>query len=44
MVTEGVRCQKDKSARNGRDLPGGPVAKTPYSQCRGPEFNPWLEN
>ena len=20
-----------------RDVPGGPVAKTPYTQCRGPE-------
>ena len=23
-----------------RDLPGGPGAKTPCSQCRGPGFNP----
>ena len=23
-----------------RDFPGGPVAKTPCSQCRGPGFNP----
>ena len=23
-----------------RDLPGGPVAKTPRPQCRGPRFNP----
>ena len=22
------------------DFPGGPVAKAPYSQCRGPMFNP----
>ena len=22
------------------DLPGGPVAKTPRSQCRGPGFDP----
>ena len=27
-----------------RDLPGGPVAKTPCSQCRGPGFNPWSGN
>ena len=27
-----------------RDFPGGPVAKTPYSQCRGPEFDPWSGN
>ena len=26
------------------DFPGGPVAKTPGSQCRGPRFNPWLGN
>ena len=25
------------------DFPGGPVAKTTYSQCRGPGFNPWSE-
>ena len=24
-----------------RDLSGGPVAKTLYSQCRGPGINPW---
>ena len=23
-----------------RDFPGGPVAKTPHSQSRGPRFNP----
>ena len=27
---------------NNRDFLGGPVAKTLHSQCRGPEFNPWL--
>ena len=26
------------------DFPGGPLAKTPYSQCRGPGFNPWSGN
>ena len=26
------------------DFPGGPVAKTPHSQCRGPGFNPWPGN
>lgn len=25
------------------DFSGGPVAKTPSSQCRGPGFNPWSE-
>ena len=24
-----------------RDFPGGPVAKTLSSQCRGPRFDPW---
>ena len=24
-----------------RDFPGGPVAKTPCSQCRGPGLDPW---
>ena len=27
-----------------RDFPGGPVAKTPSCQCRGPGFNPWSGN
>ena len=26
------------------EFPGGPVAKTPFSQCREPRFNPWLGN
>ena len=26
------------------DFPGGPVAKTPCSQCRRPRFNPWSGN
>ena len=26
------------------DCPGGPVAKTPSSQYRGPGFNPWWQN
>ena len=25
-------------------LPGGPVAKTPCSKCRGPGFDPWSGN
>ena len=25
-------------------FPGGPLAKTLSSQCRGPRFNPWSEN
>ena len=27
-----------------RDFPGGPVAKTLSFQCRGPRFDPWLDN
>ena len=27
-----------------RDFLGGPVAKTPCSQCRGPRFDPWPGN
>ena len=27
-----------------RGFPGGPVAKTLCSQCRGPEFDPWSSN
>ena len=27
-----------------RDFLGGPVAKTPCSQCRGPRFDPWSGN
>ena len=26
------------------DFPGGPVAKTNHSQCRGPGFDPWSGN
>ena len=29
---------------NCREFPGGPVAKTPHSQCRGPGFAPWSGN
>ena len=32
------------SVRSFRDFPGGPMAKTPCSQCRGPGFSPWLGN
>ena len=27
-----------------KNLPGGPVAETPCSQCRGPGFDPWPGN
>ena len=31
----------EKSKSNLEKFPGGPVAKTPHSQCRGSRFNPW---
>ena len=46
-------CQQRRSSKllTGRvlkippsGLPGGPVAKTPCSQCRGPGFDPWSGN
>ena len=41
----GKKQQSGKSkGRKKTDFPGGPVAKTPYSQCRGPGFNPWSGN
>ena len=27
-----------------RDFPSGPMAKIPWSQCRGPGFDSWSEN
>ena len=34
-------CQTPKwYSTHSRDFPGGPWAKTPYSQCRGPRINP----
>ena len=33
------------SAKHGlQDFPGGPVAKTPSSECRGPGLDPWSGN
>ena len=29
---------------NDMDFPGGPVARTPHSQCWGHGFNPWSGN
>ena len=37
----GVVLQKSKSYRN---FPGGPVAETPHSQCRGPGLDLWSGN
>ena len=36
-------CNKMEKRPKG-DFPGGPVAETPSSQCREPEFHPWSEN
>ena len=30
--------------RNNREVPGGPVVRTPRSHCRGPRFIPWSGN
>ena len=30
----------EKKQKNSKDFPGGPVAKTPYFQCRGPGLIP----
>ena len=32
------------SKNSERDFPGDPVVKTPLSQCREPEFDPWSGN
>ena len=37
------RRNQSRSASQG-DFPGGPVAKTPGSQCRAPRFDPWSGN
>ena len=37
------KCEVKKK-KKARDFPGGPVAKTPCCQCRGPEFNHWSGN
>ena len=36
-----LRSQKKAIQEYEGDFPGGPVAKTPHSQCGGPGFNPW---
>ena len=35
---------KFKRKKIPRDFSGGPVVKTPRSQCRRPGFSPWLGN
>ena len=47
---EGRVCNDAATSRRtlkrvaGRDFPGGPVAKTPRSQSRGPGFDPYGGN
>ena len=49
-VTMGMNSENALSERNQSqkvtcwDLPGGPVAKTLCSQCRGSGFGPWSGN
>ena len=46
----GVVANEEEGVTGGSDLkcsrgfPGGPVGKTPHSQCRGPGFDPRLGN
>ena len=39
----GFSCQPTLR-RRWKDFPGGPVAKTPHSQCSRPWFDPWSGN
>ena len=39
-----VLRQPNTQQSRGRGFPGGPVAKTLNSQCRGHRFNPWSRN
>ena len=44
-LTDGPLCQTlCRELGTQRDFPGGPVAMTLSSQCRGPKFNPWSGN
>ena len=36
--------EADDIKKRWRDFPGGPVARTLHSQCRGPRFVPWSGN
>ena len=40
------KAVRDRLALQGGtgDFPGGPVARTLCSQCRGPGFDPWSRN
>ena len=39
-----LQAPLSSTTKQAQDFPGGPVAKTPCSQCRGPRFNPWSGN
>ena len=44
-LNQSPQCVSSPQNKNvSRDFPGGPVAGTPYSQCRGHGFNPWSGN
>ena len=38
---QNLRESESKFKTKSWDMPGGPVAKTPFSQCRGLGFDPW---
>ena len=42
-MSDHIKKKKKKKERDFRtwDFPGGPVAKTPHSQCRGLRFDLW---
>ena len=44
LATQEIIDRKLKLKVDARDFPGGPVAKTPHSQCRGPRFDAWSGN
>ena len=44
FITSGQRPSFWHQEEQHRDFLGGPLAKMPCFQCRGPGFNPWLVN
>ena len=44
QLSVSLRLAYRLSIKNNGDFPGGPVAKTPCSRCRGPGFDPWSGN
>ena len=39
-----VKQTKNTKKSKYQDVPGGPVAKTPHSQCSRTRFDPWSGN